>query len=57
MFDNKELTKIMSMAVNESVNIQREINECDNDLEKESLERGLVVVNAIGEKVSKIINR
>jgi predicted flap endonuclease-1-like 5' DNA nuclease len=56
MFDNKELTRIMSMVVNESVNIQKEINECDSDLEKETLERDLTTVNGIGSKISKVIN-
>lgn len=56
MFNNKELTKIMSMVVNESVKLQKEIEECDSKLEKESLERDLVSVNAIGAKISKVIN-
>lgn len=56
MFDNKELTVIMSMVVNESVKLQKEINKCDLDLEKESLERDLAAVNAIGGKISKVIN-
>lgn len=57
MFDNKELTMIMSLAVRESVSLQKEINECDSDLEKESLERDLTRVNTIGSKISKVINK
>lgn len=57
MFDNKELTKIMSMVVNESIKLQKEIDEFDSKLEKESLERDLILVNAIGAKISKVINK
>lgn len=57
MFDTKELIMIMSLVVNESVRLQKEINECDSELEKESLEKDLVIVNAIGAKVSAIVNK
>jgi hypothetical protein len=57
MFDNKELTMIMSLAVKESVNLQKEINECGSKLEKDSLERELTRVNTIGSKISKVINK
>lgn len=57
MFDNKELTMIMSLVIRESVNLQKEINECDSELERESLERDLVTVNTMGAKISKVLNK
>ena len=57
MFDNKELTKIISLVIRESVNLQKEINKCDSELERESLERDLATVNNIGAKISKVLNK
>jgi len=59
MFNEKDLSILMGVVVDRSVELQAQLHdknyECD--LEKESLERELKSINEVGAKISAQINK